>query len=179
MRRFVAEHNFDAVEDIELSVAKGELLESDEPSDRDGWMMVHRVVRMEERGFVPVTYLRELSERDGPSPQPEKKVQPLEPGSESTKKEITEPSKVVEPTDKKLYTVSRNEIELAKLKRQRGESLNYILGRLDEAIGGIRKCHQHTAAVGVALNELETTIHSDHSQWKQLIDEEKAHLMER
>jgi hypothetical protein len=61
MKYFIAAHDFHAEEDVELSVEKGEVLCATEGVAQDGWMKVEVVADAQRRGFVPMSYLSELT----------------------------------------------------------------------------------------------------------------------
>lgn len=61
MKYFVAAHDFHAEEDVELSVDKGEVLCATEGVSQDGWMKVEVIADARRRGFVPMSYLSELT----------------------------------------------------------------------------------------------------------------------
>ncbi|CAG9578504.1 SH3 domain protein-like protein [Leishmania major strain Friedlin] len=61
MRYFVVAHEFQAEEDVELSVFKGEILCATEGVAQDGWIKVEATTDARRRGFVPMSYLREIS----------------------------------------------------------------------------------------------------------------------
>ncbi|AIO00485.1 SH3 domain protein-like protein [Leishmania panamensis] len=61
MRYFVVVHEFRAEEDVELSVLKGEILSATEGIAQDGWIKVEVATDARRRGFVPMSYLREIS----------------------------------------------------------------------------------------------------------------------
>lgn len=61
MKYFIAAHDFHAEEDVELSVDKGEVLCATEGVAQDGWMKVEVITDARRRGFVPMSYLSELT----------------------------------------------------------------------------------------------------------------------
>ncbi|KAG5498769.1 hypothetical protein JKF63_03057 [Porcisia hertigi] len=61
MRYFVVAHDFHAEEDVELSVLKGEILCATEGVVQDGWVKVEVTTDARRRGFVPLSYAREIS----------------------------------------------------------------------------------------------------------------------
>lgn len=205
MKTFFVRHNFQAEEDVELSVKKGELLEASEGIERDGWIMVQRVNNREERGFVPISYLSEkfisrasLSTTSLENPSEEAKKNDR--GAHSADAHHLVECSVTASSTADLGAaveesavgsalrmgeansfdegglVTRNEIEYAKLRRQREESNAYLLKRLTELAEGMQVCHKETASVTQALMEMEKNIQKDHSQWKQLIEEERSRI---
>ncbi|KPA83344.1 SH3 domain protein-like protein [Leptomonas pyrrhocoris] len=61
MKYFIPAHDFRAEEDVELSVHKGEVLCSTEGVAQDGWIKLEVATDARRRGFVPTSYLRELT----------------------------------------------------------------------------------------------------------------------
>lgn len=178
MKRYVVLHNFDAVEEGELPVKKGEVVSSCEESSRDGWMMVMGG-EGRERGFVPASYLREQIQTKGFDDRNESANDNQRMNLEETEQEVRADVKVVDSAVSTALPKSKNQMELIKLQRQREESMRYMIGRVDEAMIGIQKSRNETVALRDALDELENTVNRDHSQWKQLIDEEKSNLDRR
>ncbi|GET90876.1 sh3 domain protein-like protein [Leishmania tarentolae] len=61
MRYFIVSHEFHAEEDVELSVFKDEVLCATEGIAQDGWIKIEVATDARRRGFVPLSYLREIS----------------------------------------------------------------------------------------------------------------------
>lgn len=61
MRYYKVAHDFTAVESVELSVHKGEVVCSIENVVQEGWMKVEVTTDALRRGFVPLSYLKEMS----------------------------------------------------------------------------------------------------------------------
>ncbi|TPP45821.1 Variant SH3 domain family protein [Leishmania donovani] len=70
MRYFVVAHEFQAEEDVELSVFKGEILCATEGIAQDGWIKVEVTMDARRRGFVPISYLREISAAEASASMP-------------------------------------------------------------------------------------------------------------
>ncbi|CBZ28947.1 SH3 domain protein-like protein [Leishmania mexicana MHOM/GT/2001/U1103] len=70
MRYFVVAHEFQAEEDVELSVFKGEILCATEGIAQDGWIKVEVTTDARRRGFVPMSYLREISAAEAAASMP-------------------------------------------------------------------------------------------------------------
>ncbi|KAK7195430.1 SH3 domain protein-like protein [Novymonas esmeraldas] len=70
MRYFTVAHEFRAEEDVELSVFKGEVLCATEGVAQDGWMKVEVATDARRRGFVPTSYLREISAAEATASMP-------------------------------------------------------------------------------------------------------------
>lgn len=60
MKRFLVLHSFKAEEGVELSVCKGEYVAAESSEKENGWIIVFREGRPSEKGFVPVSYLKEV-----------------------------------------------------------------------------------------------------------------------
>lgn len=65
MRYYKVLHDFTATDQVELSVKKGDLVCAQERIEQDGWLKVELASDTRRRGFVPLTYVREVS--SGPS----------------------------------------------------------------------------------------------------------------
>ncbi|KAL7708189.1 SH3 domain protein-like protein [Lotmaria passim] len=61
MKYYIAAHDFTAEEEVELSVEKGEVLCASEGIVQDGWVKVEVITDARRRGFVPQSYLNELT----------------------------------------------------------------------------------------------------------------------
>ncbi|KAG5472488.1 hypothetical protein LSCM1_03887 [Leishmania martiniquensis] len=70
MRHFVVAHDFQAEEDVELTVFKGEILCATEGVVQDGWIKVEVTTNACRRGFVPMSYLREISAAEATASMP-------------------------------------------------------------------------------------------------------------
>lgn len=66
MRHFRVAHDFQGEEAVELSVRKGELVFAAESIVQDGWIKVECVADARRCGFVPLSYLKEVSEEEAP-----------------------------------------------------------------------------------------------------------------
>lgn len=64
MRHFRVLHDFKGEEAVELSVYKGEVLFAPENTVQDGWIKVECVEDPARRGFVPLSYLQEISQEE-------------------------------------------------------------------------------------------------------------------
>lgn len=168
VKLYVVQHKFEAVEAVELSVEKGEVLQSSGDSGRDGWRLVMRKNGQEgEKGFVPESYLSELAEESLTTPLiVDSAIEP----------ETTSSAKPSVPSPDSHSVPSANELEFEKLLRQRKDSTKYIRDRLNDAILGIQKAQVCTGEVFTSLQALEESSSSSHASWQRLIEEEKQKL---
>ncbi|KAG5473256.1 hypothetical protein CUR178_03176 [Leishmania enriettii] len=81
MRYFVVAHEFHAEEDVELTVFKGEILCATEGVEQEGWMKVEVTTDARRRGFVPMSYLHEISAAEATASMPEPAASALAVGS--------------------------------------------------------------------------------------------------
>lgn len=67
MKYFKVLHDFSSTDVVELSVKKGDLVCAQERIEQDGWIKVELASDTRRKGFVPATYVREVSNAGGPS----------------------------------------------------------------------------------------------------------------
>ncbi|CAD2218000.1 SH3 domain protein-like protein [Angomonas deanei] len=187
MSTFRVSHDFNGVESVEISAQKGEIVKAVDNVVQDGWVKVSVMGDPSRKGFIPLSYLKEIESTNSPDrDRPEE--QTYTPSRPKTGSPAAAVNKSITPAQEGAGPVSslvlsnpntvvdafmKNELYFKQLMRQKSEAMSAIQSCLEDAMTEVAACKDKNATLSRKLIDLSQLIDHERQRWVERVDEER------